>query len=81
MYGAVARVTGVCNTAVRPRVRAAIAEDTLRIKRMHLPAVHCCEPSARVMHGENGKLENSESMKRNGGISAAANGGWRNSKS
>src|ERR1700681_1127116 len=30
----------VCNTAVKPRVRAAIAEDTLRVRRMHLPAVH-----------------------------------------
>jgi hypothetical protein len=80
LHGAVARITGVCNTAVRPRVRAAIAEDMLRV-RMHLPTVHCCEPAAWVTHGENGKLENSKPMKRNGGISAAANGGWRNSKS
>ena len=32
LYGTVARTTGVCNTAVKPRVRAAIAEDTLRVK-------------------------------------------------
>src|SRR6202451_1909024 len=55
LYGAVARITGVCNTAVKPRVRAAIAEDTLRVKLMHLPAVQCCEPAASVTHGEDGK--------------------------
>ena len=63
---------------------------------MRLPTIHRSEPGAGVTHGENGKLENSklgnsklensklgnsEPMKRNGGISAAANGGWRNSKS
>jgi hypothetical protein len=53
---------------------------------MYLPAAHLCpidggEPAALVTHGENGKLEISKRMKRNGGISAAANGGWRNSKS
>jgi hypothetical protein len=39
------------------------------------------ESATGVTHGENGKREDSELMKRNGGISAAANGGWRNSKS
>ena len=63
---------------------------------MRLPMIHCGESAAGVTHGENSKLENSElenselenselenseRMKRNGGISAAANGGWRNSKS
>ena len=48
---------------------------------MRLPKIHCGEPGAGVTYGENGKLENSESVKRNGGISAAANEGWRNSKS
>jgi len=58
---------------------------------MRLPTIHRSESAAGVTHGENGKLENgklensklenSESMKRNGGISAAANGGWRKSKS
>jgi len=48
---------------------------------MRLPEIHRGEPAAGVTHGENGKLENSEPMKRNGGISAAANEGWRNSKS
>jgi hypothetical protein len=53
---------------------------------MRLPMIHCGESAASVTHGENSKLENSElenseRMKRNGGISAAANGGWRNSKS
>ena len=86
LFGTVARTTGVCNTAVRPRVRAAIAEDTLRVRRRHWPAVHLRpidggELAAVVTHGENGKLKNSEPMKRNGGISAAANEGWRNSKS
>jgi len=28
LYGAVARITGVYNTAVKQRVRAAIAEDS-----------------------------------------------------
>src|SRR5580700_2677202 len=71
LYEAVARITRVCNTAVRPRVRAAIAEDTLRIRRMHVPAIHCDEPAAAVTCGES---SNSKPMKRNGGISAAANG-------
>ena len=53
---------------------------------MRSPTIHRSESAAGVTHGENGKLENcklenSESMKRNGGISAAANGGWRKSKS
>jgi len=48
---------------------------------MRLPAVHFGELAAGVTHGENGKLKDSEPMTRNGGISAAANGGWRNSKS
>ena len=48
---------------------------------MRLPTIYRGKSAAEVTHGENGKFENSESMKRNGGISAAANGGWRNSKS
>src|ERR1700689_5534600 len=54
LYEAVARMTGVCNPAVKPRGRAAIAEDTLSIRRMHVPAIHSDDPAAAVTCGESG---------------------------
>lgn len=48
---------------------------------MHVPVAHRGDLAVVVTRGENSKSENCKRMKRNGGISAAANGGWRNSKS